>query len=183
MTKALANVRIYGDDAGAVAVAPKGTTPPVGLAALSTTPTYIELGWMSEDGVPVSRANESTTFRAWQGGAVVRKRVTSNEDTFKFQALEETATAVGLYYAGATSVTAAGVTTITVPGGARGDERAWILDFHDGVHQKRYVIPTAEVTDRAEIAHKNDAMTLYDFTCTIYGDFFIISDNPALVAA
>lgn len=180
MPKTLANVRIYGDNAGAVAVAPKGTTPPVDLAAISTVPAYLEVGWISEDGVPVSRESSSSPFRAWQGGTIVRRRVTSNEDTFKFQMLEETRLAYGLYYPGATfTAVVGGITRIGVKAGAVSDVRAWLLDFVDGGVQKRYVIPTAEITARGTIPHKNDAMTIFDYTCTIYGDFEIVTNNPA----
>lgn len=182
MSKTLSNIRVYGDGACAVHVAPKGTTLPTTLAAPSAP--FTELGWGSEDGLPIGRSSESSTFRAWQGGTLVRRRVRSNEDTFKFWALEETLTVVKLYYPGATATTATGVTTIHVPQAAQTDERAWILDFEDSpANRKRYVIPVAEVNDRATIAHKSDAMTIYEFTATIIGDFDIITNSPALAAS
>lgn len=180
MAKDLANIRIYGDDASAVYVAPKGTTGPVDLAAVSAS--YKEVGWLSEDGVDVERNEDVAEFKAWQGGKVVRKKVTSVDDTFKFQALEENLVTTGLYYKGQAPVVTTGVAKITVTNQSKSDERAFVIDFVDGTVSKRYVIPSGEVSERATIPHKNTDMTLYEYTVTIYGDYFIYSNAPALVS-
>jgi len=178
MAKDLANVRIYGDESSGVHVAAKGTTAPVDLA----TPTgFTEVGWLSEDGVDLDRNEDSATFNAWQGGKVVRKKTTSVDDTFKFQALEENATTVGLFYKGQAPVVTGGVAKITVTNQILSDERAWVVDFVDGAVTKRLVIPNGEVTGRASVPHKNTDMSIYEFTVTIYGDYFIYSNAPSLV--
>lgn len=181
MTKNLANIRIYGDQDSAVYVADKGTTGPVDLAPVSAA--HKDFGWVSEDGTDITRESSSTDFTAWQGGAIVRSKVSGVKDTLKVTALEETALTLGLYYPGMTAVTTTGVTRITVPGGAKSNEKALVVDFIDDDITKRYVIPRAEVTAVGTISHKNTDMTMYEFTFTIYGDFEIITNNPALAAA
>jgi hypothetical protein len=181
MTKTLANIRIYGDESSAVYVAPKGTTGPVALAAPAVT--YADLGWLSEDGTEIGRETSATDFTAWQGGTIVRSKVSGVKDTIKVTCLEETAIALGLYYPGATTVTTTGVSTITVPGGSKSNEKALVVDFLDDTITKRYVIPRAEVTSVGAIAHKNTDMTMYEFTFTIYGGFTIVTNNPALATA
>lgn len=181
MAKTLANIRIYGDDTSAVYVAPKGTTLPVDLAAPSVT--FADLGWISEDGTEVGRETSSTDFTAWQGGTIVRSKVSGVKDTIKVTCLEETAVALGLYYPGMTSATVTGTTTITVPGGSRSNEKALVVDFKDDTITKRYSIARAEVTSVGAVGHKNTDMTMYEFTFTIYGGFSIITNNPALAAA
>lgn len=181
MTKSLANIRIYGDETSLVSVAPLGTTLPTTLAAPAAP--FVELGWISEDGVAINRTKDVSKFKAWQGGATVRQKVVGVEDTFKFQCLEETAITLGLYYPGSTSTTAAGVTTIQVPAGAVADERAWVLDFFDGDVQKRYTFARAEVGETAEVVHKSTEMTIYEYTVTSLGAFTIITDNPAAASA
>lgn len=181
MTKNLANIRIYGDQDSAVYIANKGVTGPTTLAAPAVD--YKDLGWISEDGAEIGRETSSTDFTAWQGGTIVRSKVSGVKDTIKVTALEETAVSLGLYYPGMTSTTTTGTTTITVPGGSAANEKALVVDFIDDDVTKRYVIPRAEVTSVGTVGHKNTDMTMYEFTFTIYGGFTIITNNPALATA
>ena len=177
MAKDRDNVRIYGDDASGVWVADKGTTGPTSLAAPGVG--YEEVGWLGEDGVDLDRSEDVSEFKAWQGGSTLRKKVTSQEDTFKFVALEETALTMGLYYKGVTATTATGVDTYVIADQAASDERAWVVDFYDGDVQKRYVVPSGEVTGRATVSHKNSDLTMYEFTVSIYGSYTILKTSAA----
>lgn len=180
MAKDRNNIRIWGDEDSGVWVGPKGTTGPSEALIISGefASPYNEVGWLQEDGVDLDRGGDSTTFRAFQGGTIVRKKA-SAEDTFKFIALEETATTLGLWYPG--MVTEAGtdpkVKKHTI-GQPVSDERAWIVPFVDGEHRKVLVVPSGEVTDRGTVAHKFDDLTAYEMTVTIYGDFFIYTVAP-----
>lgn len=179
MAKNLANIRIYGDDTSAVYVAPKGTTMPVDLAAPAAA--FVELGWLSEDGAEIGRDVSTTDFTAWQGGVIVRSKITGVKNTIKVTCLEETAVALDLYYPGRTTATVTGTTTITVPGGSKANEKALIIDYKDDTVTKRFTCARAEVTSVGTVGHKNSDMTMYEFTFTIYGEFKIITNNPALV--
>lgn len=181
MTKNLANIRIYGDQDSAVYLAPKGTTLPLDLAAPAVA--FQDLGWLSEDGVDITRESSSTDFTAWQGGTIVRSKVSGVKDTVKVVCLEETAISLGLLYPGSTAVTTTGVTKISVPGGSASNEKALVVDFIDDEVTKRYSIPRAEVTGTGTVSHKNTDMTMYEFTFTIYGAFDIITNNPAVAVA
>lgn len=181
MAKNLANIRIYGDQDSVVYIADKGATMPLDLAAPGVG--FDDLGWLSEDGVDVTRESSSTDFTAWQGGTIVRSKVSGVKDTIKVVCLEETAVQLGLLYPGSTSATATGVTKISVPGGSASNEKALIADFIDDDVTKRYSIPRAEVTGTGTVSHKNTDMTMYEFTFTIYGGFEIITNNPAVAAA
>jgi len=177
MAKDRDNVRIYGDDASGVWAAPKGTTGPTDLAAPGVG--FVETGWLSEDGVDFDRSEDVAEFKAFQGGATLRKKVTSQEDTFKFVCLEETALTMGLYYKGVTATTATGVDTYAITNQSVSDERAWVVDLVDGAVTKRYVIPSGEVTGRATVSHKNSDMTMYEFSVTIYGDYTVLKTAAA----
>ncbi|MET0490359.1 MAG: hypothetical protein ABW143_09005 [Acidimicrobiales bacterium] len=184
MAKTTANIRQYDGEGGGVYVAAVGTSAPAALAAPAVG--WTELGWLSEDGVGVNREEERTERRAWQGNTLV-KVVKTNTDTITFQCLEETATSLGLYYAGAELATAGGVTTVTVPTGGRSGEWALIADFDDpsgnagaGI-TKRYVCALVDVGPGAEIASTQEG-TVYEFTATILGEEFEIrTNNPAVV--
>jgi len=177
MAKDRDNVRIYGDDASGVWVADKGTTGPTSLAAPGVG--YEEVGWLGEDGVDLDRSEDVSEFKAWQGGSTLRKKVTSQEDSFKFVALEETALTMGLYYKGVTPTTATGVDTYVIADQAASDERAWVVDLVDGDITKRYVISSGEVTGRETVPHKNSDLTMYSYTVTIYGDYVILKTSAA----
>ena len=179
MATNLAANRIYGDGLSAVSVAPKGTTGPVGLAALAVA--FKDLGWLGEDGISIARKVESKTFKAHQGGATVRVKITGTENSFKFQCLEETAIVLGLMHAGATGVTTTGVSTITIPGAVGPDERVFVIDEFDGTIQTRYVFPKGQVGDRGDIVLKTDEMTVYEFTVDVTGDFTMVTNSTAVV--
>jgi hypothetical protein len=181
VAKTLANVRIYGDETSAVYVAPESTTLPTTLAAPSGT--FVEVGWLSEDGVDQLRSLEATTFKAWQGGAIVRRKKTSVEDSFKFVCLEETATVLGLVYAGQTASVASSVATITVTDQTTQDDRAFVIDWVDGDITKRACISSGAVEMTGTVSHKNADMTMYEFTVTVQGDWTLITDNPAVTGA
>lgn len=172
MAKDRTNIRIYGDDASAVWVAPKGTTGPTTLAAPGVG--YVEVGWLSEDGIDFDRDANVAEFNGFQGGAIVRTKKTSVKDTFKFVCLEETATTLGLAYAGVTATTATGVDTFHIANQTASDERAWVVDVVDGTITKRYVVASGEAELTGTIAHKNSDMTMYEFTVTITGAYDIL---------
>ncbi|MFT9821153.1 hypothetical protein, partial [Lysinibacillus sp. NPDC056185] len=127
MSKDLANIRVYGDDSSAVWVAPKGTVGPEDLATPEAD--FTELGWIGEDGITLSRSTDVQEFKAWQGGTIVRKKVTKTDNTFKFQCLEETAVTLGLMHPGISGSTTAGVTRARIPAGIRSDQRVFVVDM------------------------------------------------------
>lgn len=128
----------------------------------------------------MDRSEDATTHRAYQGGTIVRRKKTSVEDSFTFQCLEETATTLGLYYAGQTPTVANGVATIEVKNQTATDERAWVVDVVDGSYTKRYVVASGTVST-GTVAHSNSDMTVYEFTVTILGDYEVITNSPGVV--
>lgn len=181
MAKALENARIYGDLISGVWVAPVGTPLPTDLS--EPPAPWDEIGWIDEDGLTQERKIDSETLMAWQAGTVVRKRVTSTDNTFAFKALEEKLSVFGLYFTGATAAAEGALTRVTIPAGTGVDQRAFVVDAVDGNIYKRYLIETGEVTDRGEIPHKNDELTVYEMTVTVYGDFDMLTNNPAMAPA
>lgn len=180
------NIQIYGDDLDIVAVAPFGTTLPVGLADL-TTP-FVDVGWLSEDGIGWDDSMEVTDFKGHQGGKTVLKIPTSVSRTFKFQCEEETAVTLGLRYPG---FTPAKVGETTAYGGEipapRMDPRAWVIDLgsitQDGV-RKRYIVPKGVVTEVGTLEHKRAGITMYEFTVeALEGKVFLYSNAPAWAPA
>lgn len=181
MAKNRDNVRVYGDLDSEVFLAPKGSTLPTVLTD-PTTP-FASLGWLSEDGVDFEVATDSTKFKAWQGGATLRVKVTSTEKTIKFQALEETPGVTELYFDHAAPTVATGVARIDLPEGIGTVERAAVFKFVDGAVTKFLCCELIQVTERGTISHKNDDMTMYEFTAEIVGESYILTNAPAFVEA
>lgn len=180
--KVYENIRVYGDLDSAVHVAPTGTTLPTDLGDLD--PAFVDVGWLGEDGITFERNEEAQTFRAHQGGTIVRRKKTSVEDSFTFQCLEETAVTMGLRYAGqAPTVTGSGaarVAKITVKDQTKSDPRAFVVDEVDGDVITRYVIPVGYVGS-GSLAYSNSQMTVYEFTVTIQGEYDIITNSPGVI--
>ena len=174
------NIRVYGDLDSGVFVGDKGATLPDDLAEPSE---HTELGWLSEDGINFDRSEEANSFRAHQGGTVVRRKKNSVEDSFTFQCLEETAEAMGLRYAGQKPVlteTDSGVARITVKDQTRDDARSWVVDEFDGDVHTRYLIGVGHAGS-GSLVYSNSAMTVYEFTVTIIGDYEILTNSPGVV--
>lgn len=178
MAKNYNNVRIYGDEDSGVWVGDKGATLP---ADLDSDPVdHVELGWLSEDGISLERSEEATSFKAHQGGVIVRRKKTSVEDSVTFQCLEETAKAMGLRYSGQTPVMEGDYARLKVTNQTKDDPRSWVVDEYDGDVKTRYLIETG-YAGSGSLVYSNSAMTVYEFTVTIIGDYEVLTNSPGVV--
>ena len=186
------NILIFGHDDAAVWMAPLGSTAPVDLAA-PTTP-FVDLGWLSDEGINLADKPEQSDFYAHQGGTLVASVVTKDERTIKFQCLESTAKQLGLYFSGLTITTTGSAPNQYHGGevkGSRSLSRAFIFDDY-AINQslpggapihERYVIPKGVVSDKAELVFKRDEMRVWEYTVKILGSFFVYTNNPAMAPA
>lgn len=182
--KLQSNIRIYGDDGDAVWVADKGSTLPTTLAAPAAP--FVDVGWLGEDGIGQDQELTRNSFNAHQGGTRVRAKTSAVNRSFTFQCLEEKLDVLKLYYPGLT-VTVSGVApnqvaTLAIPGGAKSNEKAWVVDNFDGTVQKRYAVPVGEIGETGTVSHTNSGLVIYEFTVEIMGGFSIISNSPGLLA-
>lgn len=184
MAKNYDAIRVYGDLESEVYFAPKGTTLPTAITAEPIAPWWA-IGWISEEGVNLAVATEVEKFKGWQGGTTLRTKVTSTEKSIVIQALEETPGVTELYYGhGTPTVTGTGPTAlakIDLPEAISTIERACVIKFKDGPVEKWLCCELVQVTDRGEIAHQNNSMTMYEFTLEIIGDSYILTNAPAFV--
>lgn len=185
MAKDTNNVRVYGDIDSAVYVGNVGTTAPT---SPTTTPAagFIELGWLSDDGLTEVRELDSDQKRAWQGAAIVRTVRTSDTRRFKFVCWETNKTTMGLMRPGSTPTSSTGITTTPVKAYTGQDIRAWVIDQRDGSIDVRKVIPTGEVVEVGDIVSQNGEIVAYEMTVECYPDsngvlYTEISNDPAVV--
>jgi hypothetical protein len=176
------NIRVYGDLASEVYLAPKGSTLPTVITEEPAAP-FDPLGWLSDGGINLAVSTEIQKFKGYQGGTTVRVKVTSTEKTISMQALEETPGVTELYFDhGAPVVTGTGETAVAridLPESIGNVERTGIFRFVDNDVQKWLCAPLVQVTEREEIPHTNADMTIYGFSLEIIGAAYLLTNNPA----
>lgn len=151
---------------GAVYRAPLGTTLPEDTTTSITASgsAWVELGYVSADGVTNSNSPSSSDIIAW-GGDVVYTASGEKPDTFSFTLLEVTNLEVLRLVYG--SVTGSALSSgISVE--ANNEERSnysYIIEMvlRDNT-AKRIVIPSAAVSEIGEIVYKHDDATGYQIT-------------------
>lgn len=152
---------------GAVYAGP--TTAVAPTSAVSVVPaTYLDLGYISEDGVTETYDEDVQDIQAWQGGTIVRTLISSSKASLAFTMIESKASTLELYHKGSTmeSLGANGFKIdVKTPNVVR---KRYILDILDGTTHLRLYVASAEVNERGEITYVNDETISYPVTITCY---------------
>jgi hypothetical protein len=147
---------------GAAYTAPLGSAAPTN--ATTAWPTgWVDIGWISDDGVTESYNDDVSEIKAWQNAATVRRVISGGEATLQFTAIETSPATLELYHKGST----VGTGKIPVYEAAP-DERMFGLDVIDGDDHIRIFIARGEVTERGDITYKSDSAVGYELTITAY---------------
>ena len=155
---------------GSALVAPVGTTAPV-LATTAWGVGFVDLGYVSDDGIEEAHEDDTAEIPAWQRGDIVRRLITGTSAQYSLTLIETTKAALELYHKGAavTGVHASGHGPASLNVGVPvTDKRAFGFDIIDGSKIVRMVIPSGEVTERGPITYKNDEAVSFDLTITAY---------------
>ncbi len=150
--------------AGAISTAPIGTEVPSD-AKMSLDPSFVSLGYISEDGLTNSNSPESDPIKAW-GGDTVSVTQTSKEDTFSYTLIEVLNINVLKQVYGEGNVTGSLDTGITIKANAKPLESHVIaidLILREGI-LKRIVIPNARVIEIGEIVYADSDVVGYETT-------------------
>lgn len=156
--------------AGAIFVAPIGTALPT-TATATLNASFVDLGYASEDGITNSMAKESSTIKAW-GGDDVLPLQTGFTDTFAFTLIESLNADVLKTVFTDDNVSGDLATGIAVAvDGKENPQMSWVVDMflRDG-GKKRIVIPSASITEIAEVTYKDDTVIGYNVTLTAMRD-------------
>lgn len=185
MAKNYDNVRIYGDLDSGVWVAPLGTTLPT---VLGDPPSpFDELGWLTEEGISQALSVNVERYRAYQGGTLLRTKVTSTDKTITVQAVEEKPLVTEMVHGhGAPTITGVApneIAKIDLPDSVPTVARAAVFRFLDEDVEKLLCCERVEVGDRGEIGHTNNGLTIYEMSLDIIGASYILTNNPAYTAA
>lgn len=151
---------------GAIHWAPIGSTLPQSATA-SLDAAFVELGYVSEDGLTNNNSPESDTVKAW-GGDTVLNLQTDRPDTFALTLLESLNTDVLKTIYGSSNVTVDGSGNITVKATAgEMPSGAWVFDMIlKGGRAKRIVVPNGTISELGEITYKDDEAVGYNVTIT-----------------
>jgi hypothetical protein len=168
-----------------VYAAPIGTALPTDLAALSAS--FTEVGLVDLDALTESLDVTKEILRANQKPNGVRTLTTEINWTWQFKAMERNALVLELFYLGATSAVATGITTTTIPASPGDTRKVFVVEEFDGDVHTRFVIPAGDVTARGEVPHRGTEGVSYDMTVAVLGTSlsdlgYIISDDPFLAA-
>lgn len=171
---------------GEVYAAPVGTVLPTTISG-PLNAAFVAVGHITMDALTESLDVTKEIVRSWQRPTGIRTLTTEINWTFQFQALETSELVLDLFYGGAVSTVATGVTTTAVPSVMESTERAWVIEVVDGTITTRYVIPKGDVTDRGEVPIRGTEASYYDMTVAVLGTSldvlgYRITDDPILGA-
>jgi len=165
MAQVASNVRVGYE--GDLCVAPVGTTLPVS-AVEPLASGFVELGYVTSDGVTLSHDDQSTDLIAWQRGDIVRTLMTEQKLTLQASVMETNDKTVETYFGSYLEVTASG--PVLAERAFQPTQVILALTVIDGDSVHRMVIPSAELTERGDLVYVTDDSVNYDMTFTIYPD-------------
>lgn len=155
--------------AGAVFRAPIGTAIPT-TADETLDNAFINLGYVSEDGVTNSNSAETENITEW-GGQVVLVVATEKPDTFQLKLINTLDANVAKAIYGDSNVTAT-TDGFTITANANPVEDAiYVIDMvMTGGALKRIVIPVAQIGELGDIVYKRDEAAGYEVTLNALPD-------------
>lgn len=151
---------------GAVHFAPLGTTLPTD-ATTALDSAFVDLGYVSEDGLTNNNSPESDTVKAW-GGDTVLNLQTDRPDTFALTLIEAMNQNVLKAIYGESNVTVDNDGNVSVQATAEDmSSGAWVFDMIlKGGRAKRVVVPNGTISELGEINYKDDEAVGYNITIT-----------------
>lgn len=155
---------------GAVFRAPLGTTLPTD-ATTALNQAFVDLGYISEDGITNANTIESDDIKAW-GGDTVLSLQTDKTDTFQFTLIEGMNENVLKTVFGDDNVTGALGTGLTVKANATEQtDHCWVIEMlYKNNAKKRCVIPVGKVSEIGEITYADGDAVGYEITITAVPD-------------
>lgn len=171
-------VRVAG--AGHVYAAPAGTTLSTDLSALPAA--WVDLGYVTEDGVAFSFGRETTDLNAWQGSKI-RVLTTAEPVTVTFALMQTNEDVLPVVFGGGTLTTATGIYTFTPPAEGDNAERALCIEFNDGDINYRYNIARAQIEGNVDFSLVRTDSVNYPLTFGVLAatpKWTLVSDDPAL---
>lgn len=149
---------------GCIYRAPVGTSLPTDVTT-ALNGSFVEMGYISEDGVTNSNSPSSNKIKAW-GGDVVLIIQEGKEDTFKYKLIECTNLEAIKSVYGADNVTGALATGITIKANSKQQSPySYVIDMvMNNNAARRIVIPNGAVSAVGDIVYKDSDVIGYETT-------------------
>lgn len=144
------NVVIGTANADGIYIAPVGTAPPA-TATEAWGAGWSALGYLSEDGINLSRDVESEQIRAWQSKSPLRTVITGTSLTMGFTMIELTPVSLALWFAQPVPAGTDDEFTLSVDSNATTPEYALGIDTKDGLVVVRYIFGRATLSANGEV--------------------------------
>lgn len=168
--------------AGCLFRAPIGTTVPTD-ATTALPQAFIELGYVSNDGLTNSYKMSSESIKAW-GGVEVNSQQTEKTDGFKFKLIETLNTNVLKTVYGEKHVSETEGAIAVHVSYEESVEYVWVVEMLlKGNRKKRIVIPDAKISEIGDIVYKDNEVTGYDLSIAAFPDADGFSHHEYISAA
>lgn len=161
---------------GAAYSAPAGTTLPTDNST-ALTAAFVDLGYISDNGVTEKQATTTTQIKAW-GGDTVREVQTDHTLTYQFAMIETKSDSLKAFYGDDKVTPGTGSAYSAEISGEQGNRGPWVFEVEDGAHVTRIVVPDGQVTAKGDVVYKSDTVQSYEVTITCYPD---TSGNKAYI--
>ncbi|MFE7762937.1 phage tail protein [Streptomyces sp. NPDC057438] len=154
---------------GTFVVAPVGTTAPTDPYS-AWGAGWVDLGYVTEDGLTESLNENIQDFKAWGYNSPVRKQVTERATTFKITFMETSYLTLALYYGvDAADMTSSGTgsTQFLAFEEPQSNEPMYYalgMDVIDNDKPARIIVARAEVTAKGDRTYKSDTNQAFDLT-------------------
>jgi hypothetical protein len=156
------NVRVA--TTGAVYVAPVGTAAPTDSEG-ALNGSFVDLGYVSADGISETIDKSTNQIRSWQDGSLVREVVADGTYTVEMTFIETNEAVLELYY----GVTQTGG-KFSIDPRKTGGRQSFVIDVIDGASVERTYIPSGEITSVGERTLASGEAIGYQVTITAYAD-------------
>lgn len=143
-------------------------------ATLPTTPTsslhssLTGLGYVTEDGLTMTKGGDNSPIRAW-GGDEIRNIRTNDSLTFSWSFLETSIAVLKEVY-GQDNVTSASIVNTITLNSDQLDNRAYVFEMLDGDTAFRIVVPNGQITDTTDVSFTDGDPVSFGVTLTAYPD-------------
>lgn len=175
---------------GTVYVGTPGATITAPTSEVSVLDTdFVELGFVSEDGVKFRDSKDVGSLRAWQTPYDVRRFVTGRDFEVEFALEQWNWHTVPFAFGGGTlTEPTPGHYKFVPPDADDLDERALVVDWVDGARKYRLFLPRGLVTTPVEVNIKRDEGAMFPITFGAIFDgtnpaFAIFTDDAAFEVA
>lgn len=149
---------------GAVYVAPTGTTGPT-TSSSALDVGFVDLGYVSADGITENIDRTTNQIRAWQNGSLVREVTSEGTYSVDMTFIETNEAVLELYYG-----TADSSGQFNIDPSSTGGRQSFVIDVVDGSSVERIYIPAGEITSVGTRTLASGEAVGYQVTITAYAD-------------